>query len=1044
MSTRLTSLEALARLRQRLRHQEDPRGNRLRICMTGCRAYGAVDLRAALLEEIRRAGIQDSVEIRETGCHGFCARAPIMAVDPKGWIYQQVRPEDARDIVQETLLGGRLLERLVYGDPTSGERFASLEQIPFYGAQQRRVLGLCGKVDPKRIDHYLTQDGYAALARVLGGMSPEAVIEEVERSGLRGRGGAGFPTGKKWRFTRQSHAEPKYLICNADEGDPGAFMDRAVLEGDPHSVLEGMLIGAYAMGAREGFVYVRAEYPIAVEHLQVAVSQAQELGLLGEGILGSDFSFQVHIKQGAGAFVCGEETALIASIEGRRGMPRARPPFPAQAGLWGKPTCINNVETLANVRSILLEGAQAYAAVGTESSKGTKIFSLAGKVNNTGLVEVPIGITMREVIFQVGGGIPKGRRFKAVQMGGPSGGCVPARHLDLPVDYESLQSVGSIMGSGGMVVMDENNCMVDIARFFLSFTQSESCGKCAPCRLGTTQMLSILDRITRGEGRPRDLHRLIEIGTIVKRSSLCGLGQTCANPVLTTIAHFREEYEAHIQERRCPAASCERMIISACQHACPAGIDVPSYVGFIAQGRFAEAAELIRERNPFPSICGRICHHPCETKCRRGELDEPVSIRALKKFAADWYFEHVQKDPEPFPLRYAQKVAVVGAGPAGLTCAFFLRKMGYPVVVFEALPVGGGMMGVAIPDFRLPKEVIQREIRYIEARGVEIRYNSPVTTQRSVEDLLKEGFQAVFIAAGAQRSQIIGIPGELEGIDGLHYGLRFLRDVKVGKKVDVGSKVAVIGGGNTALDAARTARRLGAREVQIYYRRALDEMPVSQRELREAMEEGVRIHCLVSPTRIVHENWKVKGIECVRMRQTQADESGRRRPVPIEGSEFFAEADTVIPAVGQAPDLSFLMEDTRLERVRWGALRVNPNTLATNVPGIFAGGDLVTGPTSVIQAIGSGRRAALAIEKYLKGDPTRVEIRDEKCVEETGAPQPPQEAASRGRTEVPMLAPGERLRGFVEVEMGYSEEEAMEEARRCLRCDREKALGRPW
>ncbi len=1034
---RLASVEELAGLTERLRHGQDPGAIRLRVCMTGCRAYGALELRDALLEEVILAGLGGSVEIRETGCHGFCARAPVVAVDPRGWLYQQVRPEHARRIVEETLLGGRLMEELLYGDPETGERFATWDKIPFYQGQNRKVLALCGLVDPRNVEHYLVHDGYMALARVLRQMSPERVIQEVELSGLRGRGGAGFPTGRKWRITREARGEPKYIICNADEGDPGAFMDRAVLEGDPHSVIEGMLIGAYAMGATEGFIYVRTEYPIAVEHLHTAVSQAEELGLLGERILGSDFSFRMHIKEGAGAFVCGEETALMASIEGRRGMPKARPPFPAQAGLWGKPTCINNVETFANIRSIILQGAQSYSSVGTQSSKGTKIFSLAGKVNNTGLVEVPIGITMRDVIFQVGGGIPKGRRFKAVQMGGPSGGCVPARHLDLPIDYESLQSVGSIMGSGGMVVMDENNCMVDIARFFLSFTQSESCGKCTPCRLGTTQMLSILNRITRGEGRPEDLHRLMEIGTVVKRSSLCGLGQTCANPVMTTIAHFREEYEAHINEKRCPAASCEHMIISACQHACPAGIDVPNYVGFIAQGRFAEAVDLIRERNPFPSICGRICHHPCETKCRRGELDEPVAIRALKKFAADWYFEHVERTPEPFPLRYRQKAAIVGAGPAGLTCAYFLRKMGYPVTVFEALPVGGGMMGIAIPDFRLSKEVIQREIRYIEARGVEINYNSPVTTQRSVENLLQEGFQVVFIAAGAQRSQIIGIPGELEGIDGLHYGLRFLRDVKVGKKVEVGSRVAVIGGGNTALDAARTARRLGADEVHIYYRRTQDEMPVSRRELQEAMEEGIRIHCLVSPTRIVHENWRVKGIECVRMKVGEADETGRRRPLPIEGSEFFVEADTVIPAVGQAPDLSFLMADTRLERVKWGSLRIDPNTLATNVPGIFAGGDLVTGPTTVIQAIASGRRAAIAMDKYMRGDRTRVEIRDEKLVQESQEAPLAEEGAPRKRTEIPLVPPGERLRGFMEVEQSYSEQEAMEEARRCLRCDRD-------
>ena len=1035
---RMASVEALAGYRERLRHQMDRRRTCFRICMTGCRAYGAVEIRDALLEEIRANGLEGQVEVRETGCHGFCARAPVMAVDPKGWVYQEVRPDDAREIVRETLLAGRVVDRLLYGDPQTGERYPTMDQIPFYRSQQRRVLQLCGRIDPRRIQDYLLHDGYAALAKILRQNSPEGVIEEVERSGLRGRGGAGFPTGRKWRFTRQSRGEKKYLVCNADEGDPGAFMDRAVLEGDPHSVIEGMLIGAYAIGASEGYVYVRAEYPIAVEHLHVAVRQAEELGILGEHILGTDFSFHLHIKEGAGAFVCGEETALMASIEGRRGMPRSRPPFPAQAGLWGKPTCINNVETFANIRGIILGGADAYASVGTEKSKGTKIFSLAGKVNNTGLVEVPIGITMRDVIYEVGGGIPKGRRFKAVQMGGPSGGCVPARYLDLPVDYDSLQSIGSIMGSGGMVVMDENNCMVDIARFFLSFTQSESCGKCAPCRLGTTQMLSILNRITRGDGVPGDIERLIEVGTNVRRASLCGLGQTCANPVLTTIAHFREEYEAHILEKRCPAASCENMIISACQHACPAGIDVPNYVAFIAEGKFFEAAELIRERNPFPGICGRICHHPCELKCRRGELDDPVSIRALKRFAADWYYANVEEPPEPFPIRNSQRVAVVGAGPAGLSCAFYLRKMGYGTTVFEALPVGGGMMGVAIPDFRLPKEAIQKDIGYIQARGVEIRYNAPVTSHHGVEELLKEDFGAVFIAAGAQRSQAIGIPGELDGVDGLVYGLRFLRDVKVGKSTPVGRRVAVIGGGNTAMDSARTARRLGAEEVHVYYRRSREEMPVTAKEYQEALEEGIHINCLVNPTRIVHENWRVKGLECVRMALGEADETGRRRPVPIQGSEFFVEADMVIPAVGQAPDLSFLTEDTKLERARWGALRVSSNNLATNVPGIFAGGDLVTGPTTVIQAIASGRRAAIAIDKFLRQDPSRVEIRDEKGVaEEESKGGRPEEMEAKPRVEIPMLPPGQRIRGFMEIEIGYTEEHAMDEARRCLRCDRE-------
>jgi NADH-quinone oxidoreductase subunit F len=1036
---RLASIEALEGYREDLRRQVDSKKPCARICMTGCRAYGAVEIRDALLEELRSQGLSNRVEVRETGCHGFCAKAPVMALDPKGLVYQEVRPDDIGDIVKTTIIDGEVVDRLLYRDPLTGDRHLTTDQIPFYRSQQKRVLRLCGQVDPRRIEHYVIKDGYAALSRVLREMSPEEVIEELERSGLRGRGGAGFPTGMKWRFTLQAKGDRKYLVCNADEGDPGAFMDRAVLEGAPHSVIEGMLVGAYTIGAQEGYIYVRAEYPIAVEHLKIAVEQAEALGLLGERIMGTGFSFHLHIKEGAGAFVCGEETALLASIEGRRGMPRSRPPFPAQSGLWGKPTCINNVETLANIRTIILDGADAYASIGTERSKGTKIFSLAGKVNNTGLVEIPIGITMRDVIYEVGGGIPKGKRFKAVQMGGPSGGCVPARHLDLPIDYDSLQAIGSIMGSGGMVIMDENNCMVDIARFFLGFTQSESCGKCAPCRLGTTQMLSILDRITRGEGVSGDIERLIEIGEAVRRGSLCGLGQTCANPVLSTIRYFRHEYEAHIRERRCPAASCEGMIISACQHACPAGIDVPNYLAYIAEGKYVEATELIRERNPFPGICGRICHHPCELKCRRGELDEPMAIRGLKRFAADWYYAHVEKDPEPFPILHDRQIAVVGAGPAGLSCAFYLRKMGYRTKVFEALPVGGGMMGVVIPDFRLPKDIIQREIRYIEARGVEIEYNAPVTSQRRIETLL-EDYDAVFIAAGAQRSQQIGIPGELEGVDGLIYGLGFLRDVKVGKTVQIGKKVAVIGGGNTAMDAARTARRLNAEEVNVYYRRTQDEMPVTVREYREAVEEGIHFHFLTNPTRIAHENWRVQGLECIRMMPGEADETGRRRPVPIEGSEFFAEADTVIPSVGQAPDLSFLPADTKLERARWGALQVDPNNLATNLPGIFAGGDFVTGPTSVIEATAAGRRAALAVDKYLRGDTTRVEIRDEKLDVEHDVEMAAdrEELEELKQIEIPLLSPDKRISGFMEIEIGYTEEQAKEEATRCLRCDLER------
>jgi NADH-quinone oxidoreductase subunit F len=468
------------------------------------------------------------------------------------------------------------------------------------------------------------------------------------------------------------------------------------------------------------------------------------------------------------------------------------------------------VKTLATVPVIIDKGAEWFASLGTEKSTGTAVFALTGKIANSGLVEVPMGTPLSTIIFDIGGGIPRGKQFKAVQTGGPSGGCIPTQFLDVPVEYDSLAQLGSIMGSGGMVVLDDSTCMVEIARYFLSFTQTESCGKCTPCRLGTRQMLEILTRITQGKGRDEDIKILLTIAYSVKECSLCGLGQTCPNPVLTTIKYFQDEYESHIKEKKCPAAVCDALMISPCQHTCPVGINVPKYVAHIAEGEYLESVETNRERNPFPAICGRICHHPCETRCRRGELDEPVAIRSLKRFAADWYFDHIDElpEPEPFPQTKNQRVAVVGAGPTGLSCAYFLAQMGYPVTVFEALPVGGGMLSVAIPQFRLPKEVLQNEVDYIAKRGVEIRYNTPINVNFTVEDLRKEGFEAVFVAAGAQRSQRIGIPGELEDIEGFFYGLRFLRDVKVGRPVRVGRRVAVIGGGNVALDSSRTALRL--------------------------------------------------------------------------------------------------------------------------------------------------------------------------------------------------------------------------------------------
>jgi NADH-quinone oxidoreductase subunit F len=589
------------------------------------------------------------------------------------------------------------------------------------------------------------------------------------------------------------------------------------------------------------------------------------------------------------------------------------------------------------------------------------------------------------------------------------------------------------------VVMDEATCMVEVARFFVSFTQSESCGKCTPCRLGTRQMLAILTRITEGKGRDEDIDALLSIAKTVKECSLCGLGQTAPNPVLSTINYFRDEYEAHIREKKCPAAVCEALMISPCQHTCPAGINIPKYVAYIADGDYKSAIETIRERNPFAAVCGRICHHPCEGRCRRGELDDPVSIRTLKRFASDWYAEHGSGlDVRPFPVTRKEKIAVVGAGPTGLACAYFLAQAGYPATVFEALPVGGGMLSVAIPEFRLPRASIQQDIDYIVRRGVEIKYNTPVNTNFTVDHLRKDGFASVFIAAGAQRSQRLGIPGEVEDIEGLYYGLRFLRDVRLGRTTRVGKRVAIIGGGNVALDAARTALRLGADETGIYYRRSRDEMPVSEVEYEEAVTEGVQMNFLATPTRSNTNNWKVTGLQCTRMKLGEPDDSGRRRPVPIEGSEFTVAADTVIAAIGQAPDLSFLPPDSALERTRWETLVVDSNSLATNVPGVFAGGDFVTGPDMVVNAVAAGRRGAIAIDKFLRGDASRVDVYDRKAKEVIERPPELDETwEERPRTKVKTLPLPERRSSFTEIELGFTEEIAQREARRCLRCDLE-------
>lgn len=547
---------------------------------TGCHATGSLKVKEALLSELAAKQLQDKVEVVETGCNGFCAVGPLMVVHPGDVFYQKIAIDDIPTIVQSHLIEGKPVDKLLYKDPSSKQRIAVQTEIPFFAHQMPRALRNKGLINPESIDDYIARDGYLGTAKALNELTPEQIVEEVLQSGLRGRGGAGFPTGVKWDFARKSPGEVKYVLCNADEGDPGAFMDRSILEADPHSVLEGMIIAAKAINAHKGYIYARTEYPLAIKRLQIAIGQAKERGLLGEDILGSGFDFDIEIYQGAGAFVCGEETALMRSIEGRRGMPRPRPPFPAHKGLWEKPTILNNVETLCNVPQIIRKGGAWYASVGTETSKGTKVFALSGDVNNIGLVEVPMGTTLRTLIYDIGGGIPKKRKFKAVQLGGPSGGCIPEHLLDTPVDYEEIAKVGAIMGSGGVIVMDENTCMVDMARFFMEFIQEESCGKCTPCREGTRRLLQLLVKISEGRGEPGDIDTMEELSGVIRETALCGLGQTGPNPVLSTLRYFREEFEAHIVERRCPAKRCVDLLLfevdpelctkcGLCSRACP-------------------------------------------------------------------------------------------------------------------------------------------------------------------------------------------------------------------------------------------------------------------------------------------------------------------------------------------------------------------------------------------------------------------------------------------------------------------------------------------
>ncbi|MBN2200092.1 MAG: NADH-quinone oxidoreductase subunit NuoF [Candidatus Aminicenantes bacterium] len=1007
------------------------------------RARGSEKVIHSLRRALKTHKLENKVKIKVTGCHGFCEAEPNIIIFPDGIFYQKVAPKNAKDIIAQTILKKTILPGLLYVDPRTGKAESKESEIGFYKKQKRIVLGDNALIDPENINDYFSVGGYGSLLKVLKKKTPEEVIDEIKASGLRGRGGAGFPTGLKWESARKAAGEPKYIICNADEGDPGAYMDRSLMEGNPHRVLEGMMIGAYAIGAREGTVYVRDEYPLAVKHITEALDDLYRLGLLGENILSTGFDFDIRVAKGSGAFVCGEETALIASIEGKVGEPRQRPPFPSTRGLWGKPTCINNVETWGNVALIIDKGADWFASIGTDNSKGTKIFSLVGKINNTGLVEVPMGITLREIIYDIGGGIPGDRAFKAVQTGGPSGGCLPKEMLDLPIDYQSLAQAGSIMGSGGMIVMDEKTCMVDVAKYFLNFLRDESCGKCVSCREGTQRMWEIVKGVTDGTAVLADLDLLEELAAAVKDASMCGLGQTAANPVLSTLKFFRSEYEKHVLEKRCPAMVCKEIISSPCQYTCPIGQEASTYIALIAQKKFEEAYQVIRKDNPLPSVCGRVCSRTCESACKAGEIGDPIAIRALKRFVMDWAKEKGLDVPVKFPMTKTQKVAIVGAGPAGLSAGYMLARQGYPVRIFEALPVPGGMLAVTIPSHRLPKDILQEDIDYIIKSGVTLRTNAALGKDFTLDDLFGQGYKAVFLATGAHKPIEIGVPGE--EAEGVLQALEFLKDVHLGRPPELGARVAIVGGGNSAVDAARVALRdKSVKKVTILYRRTRKEMPAYPEEVEAALEEGIKIEFLAAPTRVRTKGGRVVGVECQKMTLGEKDASGRAKPVPVPGSEFQVPADTLILALSERAYTPYLKDsDGLILSPEWGTIVADPVTMATTRPGVFAGGDVVTGPSSVVEAIAAGKAAAQSIEDYLEGRPlarARRLTRPSRYVEPVMLSEEEIERAKRPK--MPHLPPGRRKSLHEEVELGLSRDVAVREARRCLRCDLETEDGK--
>jgi len=1019
---------------------------RIAIGMGTCgRGNGAEGLYHALAGQIQSSGM--SVVLVPAGCFGACFQEPMVNVRLPGnplLMLRQVEASDASRILQDVSNGkvspnliackieewDHITGRVKYGQ---GHReVPSWEETPFFRKQKKIVLRNCGILNPDDIEEYIAIGGYQALYKVLIDGRPEGIIEMIKAARLRGRGGAGYPTGNKWEFLAKARAERKYLICNADEGDPGAYMNRNEIESDPHSLLEGMVIGAYAMGATEGIIYVRAEYPLAVHRLVRALEQAREYGLLGENILGRGFNFDISLVEGAGAFVCGEETALIASLEGEAGRPRPRPPFPAEKGLFGYPTNINNVETWYNIAPIIMRGPAWFTETGSQKSSGTKVFSLVGKVKNTGLVEMPLGTPLKTFVYDIGEGAVNGRSIKAIQTGGPSGGCIPHEMFDTPVDYESLAQLGSIMGSGGMVVMDEDNCMVDVARYFIEFTHSESCGKCVPCRVGLNKSLRILNRVTEGAGTAHHLELLSELSRYIRECSLCGLGQTAPSPVLTTLRHFRNEFEDHILARRCSAGVCEELALSPCENSCPLHMNIPRFLQLFKEGRLEDAFLSVIMDNPLPSSTGRVCQHPCDNRCRRQTLDQPVNMREVHRFIADSIFESdryeamveaiLSRKLEPT----GRKIAIVGAGPAGHTAAFYLAMLGHDVTVYDSNSEAGGMLRYALPEYRLPKTILRREIELVERLGVKFQFNKRVGSDIPLSDL-DDNFDMIFLATGTWKETRVHQPGtELKGVIP---ALQFLEGVASGREVPLGRRVVVIGGGNAAIDSARTALRKGA-DVTVVYRREHKDMPAIEEETHAAKAEGAQFLFLAAPHRIIGDaKGNVKAMEIAKTHLGEFDKSGRRKPIVTDEIQRL-ECDMVIFAIGESVDLDFV-RTLGVTLKESGTIEVNRYTLEASRPRFFAGGDVVTGASNVSNAMAFGKQAARNIDRQLMEADRWNKIFPEFEYEQA----PPDEPSPSRRHTGTTLPVSSCVHSFGEVVLGLNSQETLDEACRCLRCD---------